>query len=43
MKLSGGLVIASVQDGEDAMFSQNYACPDCNISIEELTPPHVFV
>jgi len=20
------------------MFSQNYACPDCNISIEELTP-----
>ena len=20
------------------LFSQNYACPDCNISIEELTP-----
>ncbi len=38
MKLSGGLVIASVQDGEDTLFSQNYACPDCNISIEELTP-----
>jgi len=38
MRLAGGLVIASVQDGADTMFSQNYACPDCGISIEELTP-----
>ncbi len=38
MKLSGGLVIANLQDGDDTLFSQNYACPDCNISIEELTP-----
>ncbi|MGI6239414.1 MAG: excinuclease ABC subunit UvrA [Christensenellales bacterium] len=38
MRLSGGIVVASVQDGEDTMYSQNYACPDCNISIEELTP-----
>ena len=38
MRLSGGLVIASVVDGEDMLFSQNYACPDCGISIEELTP-----
>ena len=36
--LSGGLVVVNVIDGEDMMFSQNYACPDCNISIEELTP-----
>ncbi len=38
MKLSGGLVIANLQDGADTLFSQNYACPDCNVSIEELTP-----
>jgi len=38
MKLAEGLVIASVVDGEDMLFSQNYACPDCGISIGELTP-----
>ena len=38
MKLAGGLVIVNVVGGEDMLFSQNYACPDCNISIEELTP-----
>ena len=38
MRLSGGLVVASVIGGEDMLFSQNYACPDCGVSIEELTP-----
>ena len=38
MRLAGGLVIASIIDGEDMLFSQNYACPDCGISIGELTP-----
>ena len=38
MKLAGGLVIVNVPGGEDMLFSQNYACPDCNVSIEELTP-----
>lgn len=38
MRLGGGLVIVSIIDGDDLVFSQNYACPDCNISIEELTP-----
>ena len=28
----------NVIDGEDMMFSQNYACPEYGISIEELTP-----
>ncbi|MGI6192790.1 MAG: excinuclease ABC subunit UvrA [Christensenellales bacterium] len=37
MELSDGLVIADA-DGEETTFSQNYACPDCNISMEELTP-----
>lgn len=36
--LAGGLVIIDVQDGEDILFSQNYACPEHGISIEELTP-----
>ena len=33
-----GLVTVAVIDGEEFMFSQNYACDDCGISIEELTP-----
>ncbi len=36
--LSGGLVIADVIDGEEMMFSQNYACPEHGVSIEELAP-----
>ena len=37
--LSGGLVTVNlVQKGEDIHFSQNYACDDCGISIEELAP-----
>ncbi|MCI8477726.1 MAG: excinuclease ABC subunit UvrA [Oscillospiraceae bacterium] len=37
--LSGGLVIINlVSEDQDLMFSQNYACEDCGISIEELTP-----
>ena len=37
-KLAGGLVIVSVVNGEDMLFSQNYACPEHGISIEELSP-----
>ena len=36
--LAGGLVIIDVIGGEEKLFSQNYACDDCGISIEELTP-----
>ncbi|MCI1964770.1 MAG: excinuclease ABC subunit UvrA [Oscillospiraceae bacterium] len=36
--LSGGLTIINVVDGEDHVFSQNYACPEHGISVEELTP-----
>jgi len=41
MHLAGGLalVLASDADGErELSFSQNYACEDCGISIEELAP-----
>ncbi len=36
--LTGGLVLVDVVNGEEMMFSQNYACPEHNISIEELNP-----
>ena len=37
-KLTKGLVTISVVDGEDLTFSQNYACPDHGVSINELSP-----
>lgn len=37
-ELSEGLVIISELNGADHNFSLNYACPDCNISIDELSP-----
>lgn len=36
--LTGGIVHVDVIDGEMLVFSQNYACPEHNISMEELTP-----
>ena len=37
--LSGGLVVVNLlREERDLVFSQNYACEDCGISIEELTP-----
>ncbi len=38
MSVSGGLLIADIIGGEEMVFSQNYACPEHNISIEELNP-----
>ena len=37
--LAGGLVTVNLlREEQDITFSQNYACEDCGISIEELTP-----
>ena len=37
--LTGGTALVDVVDGEEMMFSQNFACPDHpNISIDELSP-----
>ncbi len=37
--LTGGIVLINlVREDEDLVFSQNYACEDCGISIEELAP-----
>ena len=38
MKLSGGLMILDVFDGDPVNFSQSFSCPDCGISIEEVEP-----
>ncbi|MDO4632260.1 MAG: excinuclease ABC subunit UvrA [Eubacteriales bacterium] len=38
MKLSEGLVVVDVQDGEQIRFSQSFSCPDCGISIDEIEP-----
>ena len=38
LKLAGDMVIIDVIGGEEFLFSQNYACADCGVSIEELTP-----
>ena len=37
--LTGGLVVVNVVgEDRDILFSQNYACEDCGVSMEELTP-----
>ena len=38
LSMAEGIVIIDVIGGEEMFFSQNYACDDCGISIEELTP-----
>lgn len=36
--LGEGIAVASLLKGEDVVFSQNFACPDCGISLMEITP-----
>lgn len=38
LKLAKGLVIIAVVGGEERIFSENFACPECGFSFEELTP-----
>src|SRR5690554_4955574 len=38
LALGEGLALVDVIDGDEIVVSQNYACPDCGISIEELEP-----
>ena len=38
MALSDGLMILDVSGGEPVNFSQNFACPDCGISVDEVEP-----
>ena len=38
LKHANGLVLIDVKDEGDKLYSTNYACPDCDISFEELSP-----
>ncbi len=38
LKLGGGVVLVSVIDGEELLFSEHFACVNCGISIGELAP-----
>ncbi|MFZ5597147.1 MAG: excinuclease ABC subunit UvrA [Bacillota bacterium] len=38
LKQAAGLVVVSVADEEEILFSENFACPDCGVSIPELAP-----
>ena len=38
LHLSNGILVVDVIGKEEILFSQNFACSDCGISIEELTP-----
>ena len=38
LKHANGLVIINTREDGDKLYSTNYACPDCDISFEELTP-----
>ncbi len=38
LRLTGGILVVDVIGKEEILFSQNFACGDCGISIEELAP-----
>ena len=38
LKLSSGTVLVDVQDGDELLFSEQFACVHCNISLGELEP-----
>lgn len=38
LNIGDGLAVVDVIDGEEITFSRNYACKDCGISMEELSP-----
>ncbi len=38
LKTAEGLMIVDVIDGEPMNFSQDFSCPDCGISIDEIQP-----
>ncbi|MCR4725834.1 MAG: excinuclease ABC subunit UvrA [Clostridia bacterium] len=37
LKMTGGIVVAET-DGKETLYNTKYACPDCDVNIEELTP-----
>lgn len=38
LKIANGIAVVDVVDGEEMVFSQNYACANCGINMDELSP-----
>ena len=38
LKKANGIVVLDIPNNEEIIFSEKLACPDCNLSFEELTP-----
>jgi excinuclease ABC subunit A len=38
LKLGGGVMVVSAEDGEERIFSEHFACPFCGISLGEIEP-----
>ena len=38
LEIGGGIVVILLSDGRELVFNQNFACRDCGISLEEMTP-----
>lgn len=38
LEIGGGIVVIVLTDGKEMVFNQNFACRDCGISLEEMTP-----
>ena len=38
LKLGGGIVLISIVDGEELLFSEHFACEHCGISLSEIAP-----
>jgi len=38
LRLAGGIVAVSVVGGEELLFSENFACPHCGVSLPEIQP-----
>ena len=38
LNLAGGTVLLDLVDGEELVFSQNFACTECGLSMEEISP-----
>ena len=38
LKKANGIVVIDIPNNEEIIFSEKLACPDCNLSFEELTP-----
>ncbi|MBM3944258.1 MAG: excinuclease ABC subunit UvrA [SAR202 cluster bacterium] len=38
LKMAGGTVLVATTDGQETLFSENFACVECNISLGEIEP-----